>query len=934
MTVTERGAVVTAPVEEAYELLETRREGLTTDEVRARLEQFGRNELEHAKSYPVWRIILDQVASPLIYVLLAAGVLTLAIQDYKDSAVIFAVVLLNGVIGFIQEFRASRAIEALRELEAPMARVRREGKVQTIPSAEVVPGDVVLLEAGTRVAADIRLTRSNEMRADESLLTGESLPVEKTEKALEDPETDLADTINFVYAGSMLVEGRGEGIVVYTGTNTELGKIARAVSEVQKVDTPLQHRLHGLANQITIAILAIGAVICLIGWLEGQPLREIGLAAVALAVSAIPEGLPVVVTVVLSIGVKRMADRKALVRKLPAVETMGSTQVICTDKTGTLTQNHMTVQSVIWGPWYTEVREDASLGFPDLECPPGFCTPDDEEAAMAAIHDLLQIAVYCNNSEYTTDEKGRSVFTGNPTEVALLEAATIMAPHLLHDEDGSTPVSEVPFSSARKFMATVHRLPQGNGLVMYAKGSPEVILDRCEQEWSVDGPVPLDRECWLQAATHLAHDGERVIGLAYRPYDDERVAEDDVSDLVFMGLMGIIDPPRPEVPDAMHDCQESGIRVVMITGDHPATARAIARQVAIMGEDDAADRPAGAADAETALSTTLEDDPRVMTGRELDAATDEELAARIDDVAVYARVTPVHKLRIVEQFQAGDSVVAVTGDGVNDAPALRRAHIGISMGKSGTDAAREASDVVLLDDSFASIYEAVKQGRYVFENIRKVVFFLISSGVAEVLALITFMLCFDGILPFTAAMILWINLVTNGLQDVALAFEPGEKFVLRHKPHGLKAPIFDRVILQHISVIAVVFGAGTIGGYFFSMWRHPGEIAMAQTAAATTMVLFQMWHAYSCRSLYVSIFKVPIINNKFLFISTILATGAHLAFVYWPPMNNLFSTAPLPLDDWMYAIGAGAVGVLAMEISKWFLRRRMPAQQDAGWDVG
>ena len=925
MTVTERGAIVTAPVEAAYELLATRREGLAEEEAKQRLAQFGRNEVEQAKAYPVWRIILDQVASPLIYVLIAAGILTLALQDYKGSAVIFAVVALNGIIGFVQEYRASRAIEALRELEARMARVRRGGKIRTVPSAEVVPGDIVILEAGTRVAADIRLTRSNELRADESLLTGESLPVEKTEQALEDPETDLADTINFVYSGSMLVEGRGEGVVVYTGPNTELGKIARAVSEVEKVQTPLQHRLHVLANQITVAILLVAVVMSVVGWLQGMQLMEIGLAAVALAVAAIPEGLPVVVTVALSIGVKRMADRNALVRKLPAVETMGSTEVICTDKTGTLTQNRMTVQSIVWGPWHTRVRADAPLACPDVGCLPGFWAPDDEESPHEALRELLQAAVYCNNSEYVLDTKGRAQFSGSPTEVALLEAAAIMAPRLLREENGRAPLSEVPFSSARKFMATVHRLQDGGGLALYAKGSPEAILGRCEQEWTPEGPRELDRERWLEISSDLARRGERVIGLAARPYDRDYVSEDDVRGLVFLGLMGIIDPPRDEVPQAVSDCRGSGIRVLMVTGDHPSTARAIGEQVGILERTPGQSR----ADADEDVAG----DPRVMTGRELDALDDEQLAGRVDEVDIYARVTPVHKLRVVEQLQKRGMVVAVTGDGVNDAPALRRAHIGVAMGKSGTDAAREASDVVLLDDSFASIYEAVKQGRYVFENIRKVVFFLISSGIAQILAVLTFVLLWQK-LPLMPAMILWVNLVANGLQDVALAFEPGEKSVLRSRPHGLRASIFDAVVLQHTAVVGLVFGGAMLVGYWAALANHGEEaVAEAMTTACTTMVLIQMLHAFSCRSLSVSIVRVPLLTNKFLFASTVIAVGAHLGFVYLPFMNYVFHTAPIGPADWALALGLSVVGMLAMEVSKSVVRRRFPDRADDGWDV-
>ena len=902
----DRSVIITADTADVYALLNSSPEGLSRAGAEERLAAFGLNVLARYRPYPIWRIALDQFTSPIIYVLLVAALITFAMRDYSDTGIILVVVVINAIIGFVQEFRATRAMEALRELATTTAQVRRGGRVETIPGEKLAPGDVVLLEAGMRVPADLRLTRCIDILADESQLTGESAPVHKQAEALAMGTTPLADILNMVFAGSMIVEGRGEGVAVATGGRSELGKIAQSVSEITTVDTPLQRRLQKFANTLTYAMIVLALVTVVLGLVRGMPLLQIFLAAVALAVSVMPEALPVVVTVVLSIGVRQMAARNVLVRRLSAAETMGSVDVICTDKTGTLTENHMTVRMIVWGPYVIEVKPQAPLSCPSFEVLEGASCPTDEASVMPSLREVLRLAVFCNNAEYHVDPSGDITRSGSPTEVALLEVAAVLAPDLLHQRDEQPPSSEVPFSSARKFMATVEA--EGDGQAMYAKGAPEVLLPLCTMQWSpLTGEAePLDEERWLAAARAMAEEGQRTMAVARRPWDQHGVEPDDVKDLVLYGLLGIADPPRPEAREAIRGCRRSGIRVIMITGDHPATAAAIARSVGLI------ETGHRGADEDTAQA--------IMTGQQLEEIDDEELGKRLETIRGFARVTPHDKLRIVEQLQLQGRVVAVTGDGVNDAPALRRADIGVAMGKAGTEAAREAADVVLLDDSFASIYEAVKVGRFLFENIRKVVFFILSSGAGETIAILG-ALALGLPLPFTAAQILWINLVTNGLQDVSLAFEPGEEFTLRRRPHGLRAPIFDAIIIRYTIIIGLLFGVGTLAIFHLTLFDG-AALQQAQTAAVTTMVMFQIFHSLNCRSLVTSIFRMPPFSNPAFVVALVVPFLAQLLFVYWPPLQRLFGTVPLAPMDWLLIVGIALLGVVTIETAKLLVRRR------------
>lgn len=899
-----RGDLITALPNDVYDLLQTSSKGLSQEEAAARLATFGPNVVTRYEPYPLWRIALDQFTSPIIYVLLAAACITLLLGDYKDTVIILAVVVLNAILGFFQEYKATRAMEALRQMAVSTSQVRRGGQLLQLSSEELVPGDLVLVTTGMRVSADMRLVRSLEVLADESQLTGESEPVYKIAGSLADPETLLADTLNMVYAGSLVVEGRGEAIVFATGSRSELGKIAETVAEIKTSQTPLQRRLHRFANILAYGMVLLAAVTMVIGLLRGMELKEVFITAVALAVSVMPEGLPVVVTVVLSIGVRRMAARNVLVRKLPAAETMGSVEVICSDKTGTLTQNQMAVQTVAWGQYRVQIGPETPLVCPEVSTEGGDACPLDESQALPQLRRVLRVAVFCNSGEYVWDEAKGVSSAGSPTELALLEAAAVLAPELLHERLEAPSTAEVPFSSDRKFMATVQR--EGDRGMLYAKGAPEVIIPRCRQEWlpAEDREGPLEEERWLEIVKQMAQQGQRVVAVAQRLWDKTTVDAKEVTELTLVGLIGITDPPRPEAIKAIQGCKDSGIKVIMVTGDHPATAAAISQQVGLL---------------EGELPDDLGQLSTLVNGAQLAKMSEEELERRAAGISAFARVTPHDKLRVVKALQRQEWVVAVTGDGVNDAPALRRADIGVAMGKTGTEAAREAADVVLLDDSFASIYEAVKLGRYMFENIRKVIFFLLSSGAGEVIAILG-ALALGWPLPFVAAQILWINLVTNGLQDIALAFEPGEEFVLRRPPQGHRAKIFDRIITVHTIVIGIVFGLGTLA-IFAYVWLDTENLNLARTAAVTTMVMFQIVHSLNCRSLVTSLGRLAVLGNPYLLGSFVVSMGAQLLFVYWPPMQRLFSTEGLPPIYWAYIAVLSLLAVVAMELSKMMVRK-------------
>ncbi|HUE96961.1 MAG TPA: HAD-IC family P-type ATPase, partial [Longimicrobiaceae bacterium] len=803
-------------------------------------------------------LLLRQFKDPLIYILLLAALVTLLLRDYTDTGVILSVVLLNALIGFVQERRAQQAMRSLARMSAQQAEGIRDGTEREIPSRDLVPGDLVVLTSGVRVPADLRLSQVAGLEIDESALTGESLTVRKSTEALGSEEMVPGDRTNMAFAGTVVTRGRARGIVVTTGAKTELGRIATAVRLIGETATPLQQGLAQFGRRIGYAILVLTIIVAGLGVLRSMPPQEIFLAAVALAVSAIPEGLPVVLTVTLAIGVSRMARRNAIIRSLPAVETLGSTTVIGSDKTGTLTRNEMTVR-VVWSAGRS--FQVSGTGYE----PEGVIHDEHGEVAgedETGVALTLRAGLLANEADAGAVIEGAP--RGDPTEMALHVAAAKagMDPRLTQERHPELDI--LPFESERRFMATLNDGPEGR--CAYLKGAPEVILALCDREVGLNGPEPLQLERARDAAAALAEQGYRVLAMAYRPLEEDRLNDELLAEgVVFAGLQGMEDPVRPEAVEAIRATHAAGIRVLMLTGDHMDTARAIGAQLGLDQKGNGA-----------------------LEGNKIQHLSDEELDHQLESVNIYARVAPEHKLRIVQRLKARGEVVAVTGDGVNDAPALREAHLGIAMGKGGTDVAKEASDMVLADDNFATITAAVEEGRVVFSNIRKVTFFLLSTAVGEIITILA-ALALGWPLPFIAAQILWINLVTNGLQDVALAFEPGEPGLLRRSPRPLGEGILTTRLLERLGGVGVVLAAGTLGMFWWT-WHGTQDLDLARTAAMTQMVVFQFFHVFNSRSLDRSIFEIPLLSNRFLFVSIVAAGVAHLAVLYAAPLQAVFRT--------------------------------------------
>ena len=880
----------TLAVEEVERVLEAPPEGITEAEAAARLARYGPNEVEAEKETPWWTLLLHQFTDPLIYILLAAALVTLILRDYPDTGVILAVVLLNALIGFIQERKAQKAMRALSQMSAPRAEVIRGGETSVIPSRELVPGDRVVLTSGVRVPADLRIVEIRDLEVDESALTGESLPVRKQKEALEGETLVSGDQTNLGFAGTVITRGRGRGIVIRTGTETELGRIATSVREIGQTRAPLQETMIRFGRRIGIAILGLSGVVVVIGLLQGMAPTEIFLASVAMAVSAVPEGLPVVLTVTLAIGVSRMARRNAIVRSLPAVETLGSTTVIGSDKTGTLTRNEMTVRRV-WagGRSYTVSGAGYALEGEILLGSSRARLVEDEPLRLTLLAGSLA-------NEADAGAVSRGEVRGDPTEIALHVAAAKGGVQPSLERTRRREIDVLPFESELRLMATLNEGPDGRAI--HVKGAPEAVLARCGLEITREGEKLLNAEPIREAAAEMAASGLRVLAMAYRPTTSDRIDGSLIADeLTFAGLQGMEDPVRPEAVEAIRATHQAGIRVLMVTGDHVDTARAIGRQLGLDPEG------AGA-----------------LEGHAITALSDEELDRDLRRVNIYARVAPEHKLRIVRRLREQGEVVAVTGDGVNDAPALREAHLGIAMGRTGTDVAKEASDMVLADDNFATITAAVEEGRVIFSNIRKVTFFLLSTAVGEILAIMV-AIAMGWPLPFVAAQILWINLVTNGLQDVALAFEPGEPGLLRRAPRPRREGVLTRRLLERLGAVGLVLAAGTLGIFWWT-WQSTGDVDLARTVAMTQMVVFQFFHVFNCRSLDRSVFEIPLLANRFLFVSLVAALGAHLAVLYTPWLQTVFRTQPLTPATWAMIVLIGTAVIAGGELDKWWSRRR------------
>ena len=877
-------------VKEIFQNLKTSEEGLTDREAEERLTHYGLNKLVREEKISKIRILLNQFKNPLIYILIIAAVVTFFIREYIDMGVILAVVILNAIIGYVQEFKAEESARALRKMLVPKARVIRDDREEEINSEELVPGDIVLLTSGSVVPADVRLFKTVELKIEEAMLTGESIPAEKITSHIKQDNLTPGDQKNMAFMGTIVVSGRGRGVVAETGSKTVLGSIAREVKEIGYVKTPLQEKFDRFAKVIGVIVLAASLVLFLMGMLIGESIKEMFMTAVAAAVAAIPEGLPIVVTIAMAVGVARMVRRNAIIRKLPAVETLGSTTVICSDKTGTLTKNEMTVRLIYDGQHTYEVT---GSGYE----PKGEMLHEKlpvRPRELENLQQVLRIGLLCNESD-VYEEDGLYRVEGDPTEGALIVAAMKAGLNPVEEREDYLQLSILPFESDRGYMATLHKYK--NKRFIFVKGSPEMVLDMCT-ECMID--AELKEKKVIQAADTLAKEGLRVLAMGYKEVhgDMEEITHKDVeSGIIYAGLQGMIDPPRIEAIEAVGGCKRAGIRVIMITGDHSATAVAIAKKLGIGG-----------------------DDPGVLRGKELESMSDEELFDNVKEVSVYARVSPDHKLRIVRNLMKHGEVVAVTGDGVNDAPALKAAHIGIAMGRTGTDVSKETSDMILTDDNFATIFSAVEEGRVIYDNIRKVTFFLIPTGIAAILSIVMTMIM--GLpIPYVAAQLLWINLVTNGLQDVALAFEPKERDVVNRPPRKPKEGIMSRVLIERTIIVAFLISLGVVYN-FASALNGGASIEQARTVAVTTMVFFQFFQAWNSRSEKQSVFSINPVSNPFLFYSMIAAFFAHLAVLYVPAFQWIFRTEPLTAIEWIRILAVAASVIIVVEIDKWVRRKR------------
>ena len=844
--------------------------GLAPDEARRRLALHGANELAQREGRSPWLMLAGQFTDFMIVVLLVAAVVAGAVGEPQDSIAIVVIVVLNAVIGFMQEYRAERTMAALRQLGAPHARVVRTGQVADIAARDLVPGDLVLLEAGNIVPADLRLVEAARLKVQEAALTGESLPVDKQVQPVTGNAAALGDRTNMAYKGTVVTYGRGRGIVAATGMATELGRIAALIQSATEGQTPLQRRLAQFGKRLALAALGICAIVFVAGLLRGEPLVLMFLTSVSLAVAAIPEALPAVVTVALATGAGKMAKRNALVRRLPAVESLGSVTYICSDKTGTLTQNRMRVAR-LW-----------SEGAPAV--------PTGPVPAIEPWPQLLRAMALCNDAE----EGAAGDLQGDPTETALFTAAREAGFDKPAIATAMPRVMELPFDSERKRMTTVHR--DGKDYVAFTKGAPESVVIRCSRIATAEGAASIEVPAVLAEAERMAAEGLRVLALASRRWHG-LPAGDDVEgiegELLLLGLVGLIDPPREEAAAAVAECTSAGITAVMITGDHPATARAIARELGILGEGEA-----------------------VIDGEELTRLSIGELRERAGRTAVYARVNPEQKIRIVEALQARGEIVAMTGDGVNDAPALKRADVGVAMGKSGTDVAREASHLVLLDDNFATIVTAVREGRRIYDNIRKFIKYAMTGNMGEIWTI--FLAPFLGLpIPLLPIHILWVNLVTDGLPGLALALEPAERGLMRRPPRPPSESVFARGMWQHIVWAGLLIGGVCIGA---QAWAVTTGVAHWQTMVFTVLALSQLGHVMAIRSERDSLLTQGLRTNLPLLGAVVLTLGLQMAVIYVPWFNGIFHTQPLSAGELAICLALSGVVFVAVEMEKALIR--------------
>ena len=881
--------------QQILERLKASRLGLSHDEAAVRLQRYGPNALPKKKPPGILEVFANQFKSPLIYVLVAAALVSLLIEEYSDSIFIGAVLLLNAVIGTIQEYSAQRSADALQKMMTTRVRVLRESEAYEIDSEAVVPGDIVMLESGERVPADMRILDSHNLEIDESLLSGESIAVVKRADILLDPDTVLGDRGNMAYAGSLVNRGRALCVVVDTGLATELGTIAESVIGDTSARAPLQERMERFTRRVALFVGGAVLVMATILFLRGMPIGEIFLSSVALAVSVIPEGLPVALTVALAIGMRRMARRDVIVRRLIAVEALGSCTYIASDKTGTLTANQLTVRRLAFpGESEWQVTGDSEQPLGSVVTPDG--APDSDQ------HKLLDRACQCAllaNEGYLGHHDGQWTHNGDAVDVALLIMA-YKAGYKRPEEISHFPeIGSMPFESERLYSASLNRV--GEHRRAFVKGAYEKLLDMCSSSLQLDGVVELDRAAVERQAERLASAGYRVIALASGDVDvasPEDFGHEHLIGLTLIGLVGLIDPLRPESRQAVAKCRAAGIKVAMVTGDHPVTAFAIGRELDL-----------------------LADESQIVTGPQLKAAAGQtEIDALTRSARVFARVEPRQKLDIVQSLQRNGHYVAVSGDGANDAPALRAAQVGVAMGKSGTDVARETAEIIVTDDNFDSIVAGVEEGRIAYANVRKVIFLLVSTGAAELVLFVLAMI--TGLpLPLLAVQLLWLNLVTNGIQDVALAFEPGEGHELERPPRPPREAIFNRIMIERVLISAIVIGTVAFG--LFSYLLDQGfSVEQARNSTLLLMVLFENVHVFNCRSETLSIFRHNPLRNKLLLGGTLIAQLVHIGAMYTPWLGDVLGASPVSLAQWLTLLGLALSVMAVMEAHK-FVRVRL-----------
>jgi magnesium-transporting ATPase (P-type) len=886
------------PIEATLGRLGAAPTGLSSADAAARIGSHGRNVLPAAAQKSAWRRFIEQFNNLLIYVLLASAVVTAALGHAVDTAVILGVVVINAVIGFIQEGRAEAALDAIRSMISPKASVLREGRRMTVDAAEVAPGDILLIEAGDRVAADVRLLKARNLRIDEAILTGESAPVDKQIEPVAE-NAALGDRTSMAFSGTLVTSGQGAGVVVATGSHTELGRISGLLGRVQQLETPLVRQMNAFARQLTLIILGLSVIIlCFAIFVRGYPIADAFMAIVGMAVAAIPEGLPAVMTITLAIGVQRMAARNAIIRRLPAVETLGSVSVICSDKTGTLTRNEMTVTMIVLGD---EAYDVGGVGY----APKGGLSVEGREidpASRQLLAELGRAALLCNDASLRLSGE-RWIVDGDPMEGALVSLGLKLGQDRQQVAKNWPRVDEIPFDSSHRFMATLHHSHDGQAVV-YVKGAPERLIDMCRFAAGEMSDYPIERERWIAAIDHLACKGQRVLALARLRLPSGKGALDfaDVDGgLTLLGIAGIIDPPRSEAIEAVAECQRAGIAVKMITGDHVTTAAAIAGQLGLDHADAA------------------------LKGQDIDGLDNAQLTKAALDASVFARTSPENKLRLVEALQSGGAVIAMTGDGVNDAPALKRADVGVAMGGNGTEAAKEASEMVLADDNFASIVAAVREGRTVYDNLIKVIGWTLPTNGGETM-IVAAAILFGLTAPITPVQILWINMVTAVTLGLVLAFEPAEPNLMQRPPRASNEPILSPFLLWRVGLVSVLFAIGAFGIFAWAEGRglHNAE---ARTLVVNTVVVMEIFYLFSVRYLHgASATWKGVLGTPAVLIGVGCIVVLQLAFTYAPVMQTLFDTRPVAIADGAAVVAVGVVLFAILELEK-LIRRSLLARE-------